>query len=67
MPLSTHYDDPILDDIARVVFALFPSCMRCGRRIERFEDADLLVHIHRVVHRRYCPRFFTPSAVRPQD
>jgi hypothetical protein len=67
MPLSTHYNDPILVEIARAVFALFPSCVRCGRRIERFEDADLLVHSNRVVHRGYCPRFFTPSSVRHQD
>jgi hypothetical protein len=67
MPLSTHYDDPILDDIARAVFALFPTCVRCGRRIDRFEDADLLVNRNRVVHRGYCPRFFTPSSSRPQE
>jgi hypothetical protein len=67
MPLATHYDDPILDEIARAVFALFPSCMRCGKRIEQFEDADLLVHSNRVVHRGSCPRFFTPTARRPQE
>jgi hypothetical protein len=41
--------------------------MRCGKRIEQFEDADLLVHSNRVVHRGSCPRFFTPTARRPQE
>jgi hypothetical protein len=67
MALATHYDYPILDEIARAVFALFPSCVRCGRRIEHFEDADLLVHSNRVVHRGHCPRFFTPETRRPRD
>jgi hypothetical protein len=67
MPLATHYDNPILDEIARVVFALFPSCVRCGRHIEVFTDADLLVHSNRVVHRGRCPRFFTPSSRPPHE
>jgi hypothetical protein len=67
MPLATRYKDPILDEIARAVFALFPTCVRCGRRVERFEDADLLVHSNRLVHRSNCPRFFTPSSIRPQE
>ena len=62
MPLATHYNNPILQEIARAVFALFPSCMRCGREIDAFEDADLLVHRHRVIHRGHCPRFLTPAA-----
>lgn len=55
MPLSSHHDDPILEQIARDTFALFPDCHRCGRRIDRFEDADVRVHVQRVVHRERCP------------
>lgn len=55
MPLSSHHDDPILDQIARDTFALFPHCHRCGQKIERFEDADVRIHVQRVVHRGKCP------------
>ena len=55
MPLSGRHDDPILDQIARDTFALFPHCRRCGRVIERFEDADVRVHVLRIVHRGTCP------------
>jgi hypothetical protein len=67
MALATHYDDPILDEIARAVFALFPACVRCGRLIDVFEDADLLVHSNRVVHRGHCPRYFTAETRRPRE
>lgn len=55
MPLSGRHDDPILDQIARDTFALFPHCHRCGLEIDRFEDADIRVHVQRVVHRVQCP------------
>ena len=55
MPLSGRHDDPILDQIARDTFAMFPHCHRCGQRVERFEDADVRVHVQRVVHRESCP------------
>ena len=55
MPLSSRYDDPILEQLARETFAMFPHCHQCGLRIERFEDADVRVHVHRVVHRNACP------------
>lgn len=55
MPLSGRPDDPMLDQIARDAFALFPACHRCGQRIERFEDADVRVHVQRIVHRGECP------------
>ena len=55
MPLSSHYDDPVLEQIARDTFALFPNCHRCGRKIERFEEADVRIHVQRVVHRGECP------------
>lgn len=55
MPLSGRPDDPILEQIARDTFALFPQCHRCGARIERFEDADIRINVQRVVHRGECP------------
>lgn len=68
MPLSSRYDDPILEQIARDTFALFPHCHRCGKKIERFEDADVRIHVQRVVHRGACPvegGVVTPDAGRP--
>ena len=56
MPLSTRHNDPILEQIARDAFAMFPHCHVCGRPIERFEDADVRVHVMRVVHRGGCPK-----------
>ena len=55
MPLFSRHGDPMLDQIARDTFALFPACHRCGQRIERFEDADVRVLVQRVVHRGTCP------------
>ena len=55
MPLSGRPNDPILEQIARDTFTLFPFCHLCGQRIARFEDADVRVHVQRVVHRGACP------------
>jgi hypothetical protein len=55
MPLSGRHNDPILEQIARDTFALFPQCQLCGQRIERFEDADVRVHVQRIIHRNGCP------------
>ena len=55
MRLFSRRGDPILDLIARETLALFPRCQRCGQSIERFEDADVRVHVQRVVHRNHCP------------
>ena len=55
MPLSGRPDDPRLEQLARDTFALFPQCHRCGQAIERFEDADVRVHVQSVVHRGPCP------------
>jgi hypothetical protein len=55
MPLFSRHGDPLLDQIARDTFALFPNCHRCGRRIERIEEADVRVLVQRVVHRHRCP------------
>lgn len=55
MVLSGRSNDPKLDQLARDVFAMFPQCHRCGQTIEHFEDADVRVHVQRVVHRGQCP------------
>ena len=55
MVLSGRSDDPKLEQLARQVFAMFPQCHRCGGTIERFEEADVRVHVQRVVHRGACP------------
>lgn len=56
MPLSSRHGDPMLEQIARETFALFPHCAVCGERIEQFEEADVRVHVQRVVHRHPCVR-----------
>jgi hypothetical protein len=53
--LSGRSDDPMLEQLARDVFAIFPQRHRCGQTIARFEDADVRVHVQRVVHRGPCP------------
>ena len=55
MPLFSRHGDPMLDQIARDTFALFPNCHRCGQRVARFEDADVRVLVQRIVHRGPCP------------
>jgi hypothetical protein len=66
MPLSSRHGDPILEQIARDVFALFPHCCRCGRPVERFEDADVRVHVQRVVHRGTCAAAMIETIVPPE-
>jgi hypothetical protein len=61
MPLFSRHRDPMLDQIARDTFALFPNCHRCGQRVERFEDADVRVLVQRVVHRGQCPLACLPD------
>jgi hypothetical protein len=56
MPISGRYNDPLVEQVARDMFALFPHCHRCGARIERFEDADVRILVQRVVHRDPCPQ-----------
>lgn len=55
MPLSGRRGDPALDQVARDTFALFPCCHRCGQPVECFDDADVRIHVQRVVHRGECP------------
>ncbi len=67
MPLSSRIDDPILEQIARDTFALFPKCHRCGRRIESFEEADVRLHVQRIVHRGACPPVPVVERVLPPE
>ena len=53
--IVAHRRDPLLEQIARTVHELFPECVRCGRRIERLEEADVRVFRNRLVHRGACP------------
>src|ERR1700738_4439880 len=55
MPISGRYNDPLVEQAARDMFALFPPRHRCGARIQRFEDADVRILVQRVVHRGRCP------------
>lgn len=54
MDIAARPDDPAVEDMARSIFALFPRCMRCGELIAKYEDADIRILSHRVVHRGAC-------------
>ena len=54
MDIASRPDDPAVEEMARSIFALFPKCMRCGETIARYEDADVRILSHRVVHRDPC-------------
>lgn len=57
-----RYHDPILETIARSIHTFFPRCIKCGEPIESFEDADIRILRHRVVHRGECPMLDETSA-----
>jgi hypothetical protein len=48
--------DPEVEQLARSIYAIFPKCMRCGQPIASYEDADVRILSHRVVHRERCDR-----------
>lgn len=54
MDIAARPDDPAVEEMARSIFTLFPRCMRCGEPIARYEDADVRVLSHRVVHKQPC-------------
>ena len=54
MDIAARPDDPAIDEMARLIYAMFPRCMRCGEPIARYEDADVRILTHRVVHRGEC-------------
>jgi hypothetical protein len=62
MDIAARRDDPAVEEMARSIFTMFPRCMRCGELIARYEDADVRVLTHRVVHRVRCASGLDPSA-----
>jgi len=54
MDIAARPDDPAIDELARSIYAMFPRCMRCGEEIARYDDADVRILTHRVVHRGAC-------------
>jgi hypothetical protein len=54
MDIAARRDDPAVEEMARSIYTMFPKCMRCGEPIARYEDADVRVLSHRVVHRDKC-------------
>jgi hypothetical protein len=48
--------DPAVEELARSIYAMFPKCMRCGEPIPDYDDADVRILSHRVVHRGACAR-----------
>lgn len=54
MDIAARHDDPVIEEMARSIYTMFPRCMRCGEVIARFEDADVRIVTHRVVHRVAC-------------
>ena len=54
MDIAARHDDPAIDEMARSIYTMFPRCMRCGEPIPRYEDADVRILTHRVIHRGKC-------------
>jgi hypothetical protein len=54
MDIASRPHDPAVEEMARSIYALFPRCMRCGEPIARYDDADIRILSHRVVHRGAC-------------
>jgi hypothetical protein len=54
MDIAARPDDPAVDEMARSIYTMFPRCMRCGEAIARYEDADIRILSHRVVHKGKC-------------
>ncbi len=54
MDIAARPDDPAVDEMARSIYTMFPRCMRCGDAIPRYEDADIRILSHRVVHKGRC-------------
>jgi hypothetical protein len=54
MDIAARQNDPAVEEMARLIFTMFPRCMHCGESIARYEDADVRILSHRVVHRGKC-------------
>jgi hypothetical protein len=67
MDIAARRDDPAVEEMARSIYSLFPRCMRCGALIARYEDADVRVLSHRVVHRVSCSPEAGDASQRVQD
>ena len=52
--IRSRPDDPEVERLARQIFAMFPKCMRCGQPIAEYEQADVRILTHRVVHKARC-------------
>lgn len=50
-----------MEQLARSIYAMFPKCMRCGLAIDSYEDADVRILTHRVVHRGRCAETEDPQ------
>jgi len=55
MNIAAKRDDPVVEQLARSIYTLFPRCLLCGGPIARFEDADVRILTNRVVHKGPCP------------
>lgn len=54
--IRSRPQDPAVQELARSIYAMFPNCMRCGQTIATYEDADVRILSHRVVHKGECSR-----------
>jgi len=54
MDIAARPNDPAVEEMARSIFTMFPRCMRCGEVIGSYEEADVRVLTHRVVHKTVC-------------
>jgi hypothetical protein len=61
MDIAARPNDPDVEEMARSIYTMFPRCMRCGEPIARYEDADVRVLTHRVVHKVRCADAETDS------
>lgn len=56
MDIAARSNDPAVEEMARSIYTMFPRCMRCGEPIATYEDADVRILTHRVVHKRRCEK-----------
>lgn len=54
MDIAARPNDPDVEEMARSIYTMFPRCMRCGEAIASYEEADVRVLTHRVVHKGPC-------------
>ena len=54
MDIAARSNDPAVEEMARSIYTMFPRCMRCGEPIPTYEEADVRILTHRVVHKRQC-------------